>query len=279
MSHYEDLNLFEEDDCLIPIIDREDSFANNLDGNESCKTLGIESNDDTEYEDYDENSIFTRPIIVGYAFGPKKMNTMGVVMAEASKTKLSTFSTTKSLSGTEESSLEVVLPSYMSQNDATREVLRKDFTLPLHIEKSEDDTENEEDEYREIDGYPTSPTSNRYSGRSKKRLHEHESIVFSIDGHMMKSSEENTHNNLRNIVRYFRSSCSSVGSNDFSVTTGTNTATSVASSSQYTGTSTTLDLSLSCAGRSLGIQTSATSQGSNKFVPIRISFVPLDPGR
>jgi hypothetical protein len=31
-----------------------------------------------------------RPIVVGYAFGPKKMSTMGVVMAEASKAKLST---------------------------------------------------------------------------------------------------------------------------------------------------------------------------------------------
>ena len=34
-----------------------------------------------------------RPILVGYAFGPKKMSTMGLIMAEASRAKLSTVVT------------------------------------------------------------------------------------------------------------------------------------------------------------------------------------------
>lgn len=48
-----------------------------------------------EQDDADEDSkvvrdLLHRPIVVGYSFGPKKMSTMGVVMAEASKTGLST---------------------------------------------------------------------------------------------------------------------------------------------------------------------------------------------
>jgi len=61
----------------------------------------------TTAEDNDHDSLATttdayssssnhhyRPILVGYAFGPKKMSTMGVVMAEASKTKVSANSST-----------------------------------------------------------------------------------------------------------------------------------------------------------------------------------------
>jgi hypothetical protein len=33
-------------------------------------------------EEADDEDIYARPIVVGYAFGPKKMSTMGVVMAE-----------------------------------------------------------------------------------------------------------------------------------------------------------------------------------------------------
>jgi hypothetical protein len=275
MSHDEGSNLFE--DAGLKPSDRDDGFVKHFNSTMSCKSLGIESNDDSEYEDCDEYSTFTRPIIVGYAFGPKKMNTMGVVMAEASKTKLSTVSTTKS-EGIEECPLEVFLPTYAPQNGTHHDSLRKEnlLTSPLNTDKAADDIEDE-DNCRELSGCTTSPIFNSYNGRNRKRLHEHESIVFTFDGNMMNSSEENAQNNVRNIVRYFCSSCSSVESHDFSVTTGTYTATSVASSSLCTGT--TLDLSLSCTGRSLGIQNSITSQGSNKFVPIRISFVPLDPGK
>lgn len=275
MSNKPDLNLLGENGSF-KIMDRENDFFHHCDGTESCKSLDIESNDDTDYEDYDENSIFTGSIVVGYAFGPKKMNTMGVVMAEASKTKLCTYSATAGEVGVEHSLLEVVLPSFISQNDPTQISLSRDdrCMVPINLNKN-DDTTNEKENSEEMNVYPPSPMAKRNPRVVKKKLQEQESIVFSIDGHVMKSTDETKQNDLRNIVRYFRSSCSSVGSNDASVTTGTCTATSVASSSQFTGT--TLDRSLSCHGRSHTFQNSSASQTSSKFAPIRISFVPLDP--
>jgi hypothetical protein len=61
-----------------------------VDSNHSIRLM------DDEEEHPDESLLtvasdyFARPIVVGYAFGPKKMSTMGVVMAEASKAKLTT---------------------------------------------------------------------------------------------------------------------------------------------------------------------------------------------
>ncbi|KAL7579811.1 hypothetical protein ACA910_021943 [Epithemia clementina (nom. ined.)] len=48
-----------------------------------------DDNDDDEVSKVIDD-LLHRPIVVGYSFGPKKMSTMGVVMAEASKTGLST---------------------------------------------------------------------------------------------------------------------------------------------------------------------------------------------
>lgn len=59
---------------------------------ENCKPA-TESTPHEVEETLSDHSIGdeARPIIVGYAFGPKKMSTMGVVMAEASRTKISSL--------------------------------------------------------------------------------------------------------------------------------------------------------------------------------------------
>jgi inositol-1,3,4-trisphosphate 5/6-kinase/inositol-tetrakisphosphate 1-kinase len=99
-----------------------------------------------------------RPILVGYAFGPKKLSTMGLIMAEASRAQLSTVVTTE---------------------------------VPLH---------------------PVLGTSALTSAALKKaHSTKKPNVVFSLQ-----------QGGLKNIVRYFRSSCSSVGSED-TLTTATST--------------------------------------------------------
>jgi hypothetical protein len=82
---------------------------------------------------------------------------------------------------------------------------------------------------------------------------------------------------LRNIVRYFRSSCSSVGDSE---STGTCTA-STATSSHMTATNSTALATVSSCGSSSKSRRSVSS-GDKKAVwqqqhQVRVSFVPLDP--
>jgi hypothetical protein len=74
VTHYCEHNLDVESNHSIRLMDDEEHDDESLPTNE--RTLS--------------SSYFARPIVVGYAFGPKKMSTMGVVMAEASKAKLTT---------------------------------------------------------------------------------------------------------------------------------------------------------------------------------------------
>lgn len=121
--------------------------------------LSIADNDNYNNYCYDHDDSLApgeRPILVGYAFGPKKMSTMSVVMAEASKTKVARHN---------HSSDDLVLPSTTTMTTRTK--------------------------------------------------HKPESVVFSISG--------GPSTGLRNIVRYFRSNCSSCGDED---DTGTMTSAS-----------------------------------------------------
>lgn len=119
-----------------------------------------------------------RPILVGYAFGPKKMSTMGLIMAEASRARLSTVVTT-----------EVPLNESIPTSSLTSAALKQ-----AHSAKQPN-------------------------------------VILSLQ-----------EGGLRNIVRYFRSSCSSVGSED-TLTTATST------------------------------HLPSLSSGTQK---VRVSFVPLD---
>jgi inositol-1,3,4-trisphosphate 5/6-kinase / inositol-tetrakisphosphate 1-kinase len=145
--------------------------------------LSMADSNCNNYDDHDSLATATtmteseRPILVGYAFGPKKMSTMGVVMAEASKTKVAYD--------------DRVMPSTTTTTSTTTTA-----------------------------GATTTTTT------TKNRS---ESVVFSISGGPSAG--------LRNIVRYFRSNCSSCGDED-----DTGTMTSASSSCH----------------------------------PIRVSFVPLD---
>jgi len=159
--------------------------------------------DDTHSHNSVADSITTQdlqiPILVGYAFGAKKMNTMATVMAEASRARV---------------------VGVVSVDD-------QDTPLPKHA-----------------------LTTAALCLHQKKESQLPKNIVLSLKK-----------GGLNNIVRYFRSSCSSVGSDD--IDTGSNSHSNP--STAGTGTVTTETRKTH----------SSHASGSSTY-PVRVSFVPVD---
>jgi len=163
----------------------------------------------------EEEDTWTRPIVVGYAFGPKKMSTMGVVMAEASKAKLTAAASSTAAATTATATATLVTyPSTASE-----------------------------------------PQLEETPGEQK-------SFVFTMDLLNGKESSSSSSGGLQNIVRHFRSSCSSVGSVSTAVTANSTLTTKTRASGK----------SFASSGRF------GTNSNSTK-IPVRVSFVPLDPGK
>jgi len=133
-----------------------------------------------------------RPILVGYAFGPKKMSTMGIIMAEASRAQLSTVVTAE---------------------------------VPL-------------------DSFPEPQSSSHLTTAALLQAQSPKTAAPSV----VLSMSRGPSGGFRNIVRYFRSSCSSVASDD-TLTTATSTNTP--------------------------LHSTASSRTRQRH-PVRVSFVPLD---
>ena len=249
-----------------------------------------------EDEGEDELDLCTRPIIVGYAFGPKKMTTMGVVMAEASKTKLSRTATEDKYQDLHQIADSVA--STRQQGDTLTSPGEADS--PVSKEQSR---QPEPDDDRNImpspgrtgeltqavlsnytyhavlqqqlqyntptiskEAHLPSPVSatHRLSIPSDTRQNQEDTVVFTVDSGI---TPPGGHVGLHNIVRYFRSSCSSVAD---SISSGTGTCTASASSttgSQRTASTTTRP-TVSSSGSS--------SQRRKRQYPVRVSFVPLD---
>lgn len=159
-----------------------------------------------ESHDYDSRtsssicSYWQEPIVVGYAFGPKKMKSMGVVMAEASRAQV------------------------------------------IHEEEAEDENCLLYDDLRKARGSP--PVSTVQAWPHSTLTSE---ALEGLEKNSMKSSMTITFGNkadLKDIVRHFRSSCSSAGGSTIETTVSTPT-------------------------------TSTTTFTRSRF-PIQISFVPLD---
>lgn len=185
---------------------------------------------EAETDDPNNNLYTNRPIVVGYAFGPKKMSTMGVVMAEASKAKLSTA-------------------AYMSggppeRTNKSNHFLTESSLLCHHHHEG---------------GTESSAYYHQVSSNSPSSSNNTNNIVFTID----KDNGDND-GSLRNIVRHFRSSCSSVGSVSTGITTGTACST----------VPSTVTLSAATIA-----STDGSSSFQSKLVPVGVSFVPLDPGK
>jgi inositol-1,3,4-trisphosphate 5/6-kinase / inositol-tetrakisphosphate 1-kinase len=189
---------------------------------------------------YCDKELLTRPILVGYAFGPKKMSTMGVVMAEASQTNLSSVSTTVLVEEAEEDDL--------ARDDEAADAMDPEQVHPsskLHCQQQPLST-------------PHNPSPRRKKSADNNN---NNNIMLSLGSYS---------GGLNNIVRYLHSSCSSVDTNS-TTTTLLTTGTTVAGGVTPSSTSTTGKLGASISGRS------SCGGESQHYRRLRVSFVPLDP--
>jgi len=239
---------------------------------DGLKSISIQCRDCmTVHQPNEDLEILSRPILVGYAFGPKKMSTMGVVMAEASKTHLSSVSTTVLVEeGDEEEEA--------SDHDQVDE--ERKFTVVCGNDDEDHDHDSASGDYQQehisstllptdctedgkVNGCVTAMqghTANQRSSPRRKCQDTNANIVLSLGSYS---------GGLKNIVRYLHSSCSSVDTNSTTttlLTTGT-ALTGVTPSSASTSCRMGAGASI-CSGRS----SNAASQQR-----LRVSFVPLDP--
>ena len=164
--------------------------------------------EDTDSYSVDNDSICSSaflqaPIVVGYAFGPKKMSTMGVVMAEASRAEV-----------IHEDEEELFYGDY--DHPGQQLLLQQ-----THTQQAERTT-----------------ISTLTSAALEQQQQPQHSTIISL------GNSEDT--NLKHIVRYFRSSCSSAAASMSETTVSTPTTPT------------------------------AFTRKKHRF-PVRISFVPLDP--
>jgi hypothetical protein len=204
----------------------------------------LEDTTTTLDDDDDESSIYSRPIVVGYAFGPKKMSTMGVVMAEASKAKLSAAkaSTTE----------QVRLREHSSGCGA--------FTVGSDSPLTRARLSTHEGEEEEAAAYSYQSARNVSSGSEETHNGATTNFVFTIDSGKIQGGSD-----LRNIVQHFRSSCSSVGSMSTGITACSTSVTSIPRTS------------MSCS--SVASSHRKQHPHDSKIFPVRVSFVPLDLGK
>lgn len=178
------------------------------------------------------------PIVVAYAFGPKKMKSMGVVMAEASRVPV------------------------IHEEEEEESFYRDD----CHSEGHSLMAQNNPADVSE-DGSVVVRTTTATSTATTHRPHSHPSLTSaalakleppSVTSTILTYGNEND-TNLNDIVRYFRSSCSSVASRSETTVSTPTTCTTFNSSHSK---------------RSANNSSAINPRRSH---PVRISFVPLDP--
>lgn len=207
--------------------------------------------------EFAEENTWSRPIVVGYAFGPKKMSTMGVVMAEASKAKLTTAPT------------NAVVEHYALEQSGTG----ASSTAPpasVSFTPARGDNLSVGGDIGDPDSPFPVPQSRRVSSVNNninaEEVEQQESFVFTMD--LLNGKESNVDGGLQNIVRHFRSSCSSVGSMN----------TAVTANSTLTSKTRTSGKSFASSGRLTNNTCKRGEQEVQQRIPVRVSFVPLDPG-
>ncbi|GKY90292.1 hypothetical protein MPSEU_000003300 [Mayamaea pseudoterrestris] len=204
----------------------------------------------------DYSMLLDRPIVVGYAFGPKKMSTMGVVMAEASKTKFTaeanlsyyassafadTYNPAAATEGSDDNVQRIVSPE-LDDKDCEEERV-----MHLSLDESED---------REREGE---------CGNKTNKSQTCSNVIFSMTDNGYRSSSRGSACSLAHIVRKFQSTCSDSGSTEYGTAVSTNTNTD----SHRTATTTSSD--------TLGLMHSFGNGLQQQRPIVRVSFVPLDP--
>eukprot|EP00522_Entomoneis_paludosa_P008976 CAMPEP_0172454482 /NCGR_PEP_ID=MMETSP1065-20121228/11458_1 /TAXON_ID=265537 /ORGANISM="Amphiprora paludosa, Strain CCMP125" /LENGTH=629 /DNA_ID=CAMNT_0013206821 /DNA_START=336 /DNA_END=2225 /DNA_ORIENTATION=- len=216
-----------------------------------------------------DDDVHSRPIVVGYSFGPKKMSTMGVVMAEASQTRLLRNQNTCYQDMDDEDDEE-----QMNERDGVASLLATDpFRAPMerHTTGDSDLAVEEEDRTHQYQPRSILAKSNKSKGTSgaQKTFPQQQqptTVIFSVDGYGDGVLSSPTAG-LRNIVRTLAGP-SSAGDDSSAHSTGTRTAS----------TATTLaSLRNGSFPSSTTQDTPMRAPNTANATPIRVSFVPLDP--
>jgi hypothetical protein len=183
------------------------------------------------------SSRWREPIVVGYAFGPKKMRSMGVVMAEASRIK--------------------VIHEVPEEDDENEE--NDDYDNDKEKEATDGLVEKSSKGLKQV---PSTLTSDALHDLEQKEevlyLNEYKKVVSPLGSTVITLGNSNEALDLRDIVRYFRSNCSSAGE-------------SLATMSETSGSTTLVSVNNNSTGSNRN-----RHLRKNRF-PILISFVPLDP--
>jgi len=236
------------------------------------------------------NLYWQEPIVVGYAFGPKKMSTMGVVMAEASRVKViheeleegkyddedivaeeeydeALFCEDGATIGNNVSKNGMMIDSLPKQSEHQRKPSLLTRAALRGLEQETTKTKNRITT-EVIDTNNNIVNSNRninstitYGALSGNIDHcpGPQSTIITLG---------NTNDtDLQHIVRYFRSSCSSAAA-----------STSIASVSETTVSTPTTTNSYSTTSNSNRHQhQQQRCRGRRNRFPVQISFVPIDP--
>jgi hypothetical protein len=261
-----------------------------VDSNHSIRLMDDEEEHPDESLLTISSNYFARPIVVGYAFGPKKMSTMGVVMAEASKAKLTTVPEI----GWNELSMECGGPD--SSSTLTRELLCQ------HHE--EEDTALHSLNYATSSEHATSFLFDTEQNHGDLRhIGQH---VRALCSSSMASSSSSSSYGVESSCSYSsrgsRGGAGGGGGGDDHSRHTVQTMCSTTPSSAHTTTDAQRRRRRRSSARSTGVDsatssmlpqalvrprhhgrqrtdTSAAKVAAATTLPIRVSFVPLDPGK
>ena len=182
-------------------------------------------NVDSDYQSYHHRpESINKPIVVGYAFGPKKMSTMGVVLAEASRVK----------------------------------VIHEELKEENYHEDEEHEDEGlfcEQEDQSLLTSAALRGLEEDATGRNRNGGNGPKSTIITIGN--------SNDTDLKHIVRYFRSSCSSAAASA-SITSVSETTVSTRATTNSSSTYS-------------NYKQRRTGGGERNRFPVQISFVPLDP--
>ena len=207
--------------------------------------------------------MWQEPIVIGYAFGPKKMSTMGMVMAEASKAQVihehimeddDLFDDEVDDEVDDEEVEEVV--GYRTQTGPPPPPLEEASELNRELAKTDDShNSNSNNISNSISNSNSHITTTLLTAAAVNSLDGCEPTTTSTTIFSLGNSNDT---NLKHIVRYFQSSCSSAA----------------ASVSETTVSTPTTLKSYSYASKK---SSSHSTTHNHSLLPIQLSFVPLDP--
>lgn len=261
--------------------------------------LFFEYDDDNDNEEEnDENDIYARPIVVGYAFGVKKMSTMSVVMAEASKAKLSAVpeSATVECCLAEDNTTNAVTSGGGGGDAICHDVVCRGEEEPTVLLAHTTTTTTKILSTHNPRHYkaaaaaciePELEQAETMNGNHKRA--EQEDAVVATNNFVFTIATEKIQggggscSDLRNIVQHFRSSfCSSVGGGESAG--GGSTGNTACSTFSVTSLPRTYSVSgstsvASSLRKNPSANTPTPPRDESKVIPVRVSFVPLDLGK